>query len=85
MGAPAHRQEMVPQRESLYMDVLENVHAGIVFLTPEGIVLDIDEIPLHSAQIRREEVVGKPLVEGPWWSSSPASQAQLRVLVLSAF
>ncbi|EFH90518.1 PAS domain S-box protein [Ktedonobacter racemifer] len=84
MGVPAHCQETVPQRESLCMDVLDNVHAGIVFLTPEGIVLDINEIPLNSAHIRREEVVGKPLVEGPWWSSSPPSQAQLRAAIARA-
>ncbi|GHO60578.1 PAS domain S-box protein [Ktedonobacter robiniae] len=84
MGAPAERQEMVHQRESLYMEVLENVHAGIVFLTPEGIVLDLNKVPLDDAQIRREEVVGKPLVEGPWWSFSPPSQAQLRAAIKRA-
>ncbi len=65
MGAPAQCQEIVHQRESLYMDVLENVHAGFVFLTPEGIVLDLNEVPLDDAQIQREEVVGKPLVKAP--------------------
>ncbi|GHO56722.1 PAS domain S-box protein [Ktedonobacter robiniae] len=84
MGTPAKRQEIVHQRESLYMEVLENVHAGIVFLTPEGIVLDLNKVPLDDAQIRREEVVGKPLVEGPWWSFSPPSQAQLRAAIKRA-
>jgi hypothetical protein len=59
--------------------------AGFVFLTPEGIVLDLNEVPLDDAQIRREEVVGKPLVEGPWWSSSPPSQAQLRAKIFERF
>ncbi|GHO63647.1 hypothetical protein KSC_025390 [Ktedonobacter sp. SOSP1-52] len=84
MGAPAGRQEIVHQRESLYMEVLENVHAGIVFLTPEGIVLDLNKVPLDDAQIRREEVVGKPLVEGPWWSFAPPCQAQLRAAIKRA-
>jgi PAS domain S-box-containing protein len=66
LEGPALRQEMVHQRASFYIDVLENVHAGIVFLTPEGIVLDLNEVPLDEAQIRREEIVGKPLVEAPW-------------------
>ncbi|WP_420799349.1 PAS domain S-box protein [Ktedonospora formicarum] len=84
MGAPAERQEIAHQRESFYMEVLENVHAGIVFLTPEGIILDLNEVPLDDAQIRREEVVGKPLVEGPWWSFSPPSQAQIRAAIARA-
>ncbi|EFH80155.1 PAS domain-containing sensor histidine kinase [Ktedonobacter racemifer] len=84
MEAPAHRQEIVHQRGSLSMDVLKNMRAGIAFLTPDGIVLDLNEVLLDDAHIRREEVVGNPLVEGPWCSSSPASQAQLRAAIARA-
>jgi PAS domain-containing protein len=55
-----------------------------ILLTPEGIVLDLNEVPLDDAQIRREEVIGKSLVEGPWWSSSPLSQAQVRAALARA-
>ncbi|GHO58664.1 PAS domain-containing sensor histidine kinase [Ktedonobacter robiniae] len=84
MGGPAHRQEIVPERESLYMDVLNTLHAGFMILTPEGIVLDLNEVPLDDAQIRREEIVGKSLVEDPWWFFSPASQAQFRAAIARA-
>ncbi|GHO63402.1 hypothetical protein KSC_022940 [Ktedonobacter sp. SOSP1-52] len=79
----ARHQEMVPQRESLYMEVLENMHAGIILLTPEGIILDLNEVLLADAHIRREEVVGRPLIESPWWSSSPDRQ-QLHAAIAQA-
>ncbi|GHO62848.1 hypothetical protein KSC_017400 [Ktedonobacter sp. SOSP1-52] len=53
-------------------------------MTPEGIVLEINEVPLDDAHIRREEVIGKPLAEARWWSCSPPSQEQLRAAIARA-
>ncbi len=81
---PARRQEMFPQGEHLCLDNLGGLQTRIAILTPEGIVLDITAIPLNEAQVRREEVIGKPLAEAPWWSFSPASQEQLRAAIARA-
>jgi PAS domain S-box-containing protein len=53
-------------------------------LTPEGIVLEINEAPLEGVRIPREEVIGQPLAETPWWSFSAASQEQLRAAIARA-
>ena len=82
--APARRQEMFSQGERLSIDDLDGLHTRIGILTPEGIVLDINEVPLDDAQVRREEVIGKPLAEAPWWTCSPASQEQLRAAIARA-
>ncbi|WP_201394539.1 PAS domain S-box protein [Ktedonobacter sp. SOSP1-85] len=84
MRAPTPRQEMVPQGERLCIDDLDGLHTRIGILTPEGIVLDINAVPLDDAHIRREEVIGKPLAEAPWWSFAPASQEQLRAAIARA-
>jgi PAS domain S-box-containing protein len=63
---------------------LDSLHAGIAVLTPEGIVLEINEAPLGDARIRREEVIGKPLAQTPWWSFSPAGQEQVRAAIARA-
>ncbi|EFH80851.1 PAS domain-containing sensor histidine kinase [Ktedonobacter racemifer] len=84
MGAPAPRQETVPQSEHLYLNGLDGLYSGIVVLTPEGIVLGINEVPLADAQIRREEVIGQPLAQTRWWSCSPPSQEQLRAAIARA-
>ena len=81
---PTHRQETVPQGEHLSIDVLDGLHSGIGVLTPEGILLEISEVALDDAQVRREEVIGKPLTETPWWSFSPASQEQVRAAIARA-
>jgi len=82
--APARRQELVPTNQPLSVAVLDGLHAGIAVLTPEGIVLEINEAALDNAHIRREEVIGQSLVENPWWSFSPASQEQLRAAIARA-
>ncbi len=82
--APARRQEMVPTSPPLAVAVLDGLHAGIAVLTPEGIVLEINEAPLDGAHLRREEVIGQPLTQTPWWSFTPAGQEQLRAAIARA-
>jgi PAS domain S-box-containing protein len=81
---PTQRQETFPQGERLFIDDLDGLRTGIGILTPEGILLEINEVPLDDGQVRREEVIGKPLAETPWWSFSPASQEQLRAAITRA-
>ncbi|GHO76422.1 hypothetical protein KSD_41930 [Ktedonobacter sp. SOSP1-85] len=81
---PLPRRETCFPNEHLAADVLENIYSGVGVLTPEGIVLDINKVPLEDAQIRREGVIGKPLAEAPWWSFYPASQHQLRAAIRRA-
>src|SRR6266851_629012 len=82
--APARRQEMFPTSQPLSVAVLDGLHARIGVLTPEGIVLEINEAPLDGAHLRREEAIGKPLAETPWWSFSPASQERVCAAIARA-
>jgi PAS domain S-box-containing protein len=84
MSETARRQEMFPQSECLSLDDLDGLHTRIGILTPEGIVLEVNEVPLDDAHIQREEVIGKPLAKTPWWSFAPASQEQLRAAIARA-
>lgn len=65
-------------------DVLENMYVGVGCLTPDGILLEINEAPLTDAQIQREEVIGHPFVDTPWWTFYPDSQEQLRAAITRA-
>src|SRR5262249_22373805 len=80
----ALREAPVPQGEYLSIEDLDGLYSRIGVLTPEGIVLEINAVPLAEAQIRREEVLGHPLAETRWWSCSPASQEQLRAAISRA-
>jgi hypothetical protein len=63
------RRAPLPPRETfspdghLAADILENRYVVVGVLTPEGIVLDINEAPFADVQIRREEVISKPCAE----------------------
>ncbi|EFH82933.1 PAS domain S-box protein [Ktedonobacter racemifer] len=81
---PIRSQKTFFLEEHLTADVLVNLYVGVGVLTPEGILLDINEAPLADTQIRREEVIGQPFTETPWWSFYPASQQQLREAITRA-
>jgi PAS domain S-box-containing protein len=80
----AQRQETCSQREDLCADALGSLYARVGLLSPEGILLEINEAPLEDAQIRREEVIGHPFAETLWWSFSPTSQQPLRAAIARA-
>lgn len=84
------RREAAQSRETIFpahhfaADVLENIYVEVGCLTPEGILLEINEAPLVDAQIQREEVIGHPFADTPWWTFSLASQEQLRAAITRA-
>jgi PAS domain S-box-containing protein len=72
------------QSEQRYQDLLESLSDHVVILTPQGLVLEINEPPLVGAGVRREEVIGKCLIDLPVWSLASAAQEQLRAAVEQA-
>jgi PAS domain S-box-containing protein len=53
-------------------------------VTPDGLVLDINQRPLADARLQREEVVGKPLTDLPAGSEDQAVQEHLRAALATA-
>lgn len=70
--------------EQAYRDLLESFSDGVTILTPDGLILDINQRPLLDAHLRREEVLGKPFTDLPAWSSDPAVQERLRAAIARA-
>jgi PAS domain S-box-containing protein len=81
---PLPLQHALSWNEQLYRDLLESFADGVTIVTPEGLVLDINQRPLADAHLRREEAVGKPLADLPAWSSDPAVQEHLRAAIARA-
>jgi PAS domain S-box-containing protein len=81
---PRHLQHAFSRNEQRYRDLLESFSDGVTILTPDGLVLDINQRPLADAHLRREEVVGKPFTDLPAWSHDPAVQQQLRAAIARA-
>ncbi|MEJ2060840.1 MAG: EAL domain-containing protein [Gammaproteobacteria bacterium] len=49
---------------------------GIISL--DGLVRDVNELALKFAQARREDVIGKPFWETPWWTHDVQEQQRLK-------
>ena len=72
------------EHASLLFNLLKNISERIAILSPEGLLLEINQRPLIDSQVRREEVVGKPFTQFPSWSSVPVVQEQLRAAIAQA-
>jgi PAS domain S-box-containing protein len=64
--------------ERAVREMLDNVAAFVGILTPGGITLEVNRLPLELARLRREEVVGKQFADAAWWTYSPVEQARVR-------
>ena len=82
--AAARREAPVPQGEHPCIEGLDGLLSRIGILTPEGIILEVNEVLLAYGQIRREEAIGQTLAEARWWSFYPTSQEQLRAAIARA-
>ncbi len=58
--------------------LFDHTFGFIGLLSPEGLLLDANRTALDFVGATREEVVGRPFWETPWWTHSPALQQQLR-------
>lgn len=50
-------------------------------MDPQGTLLDINNLALELSGASREEVLGKPFWEGPWWRHDPVARDRLREAV----
>src|SRR5260221_2194714 len=73
---PPHLHDALRPNEQMYRDLLESVADGVTIVTPDGLILDINQRPLADAHLRREEGVGTPLTELPAMASDLAVQQQ---------
>src|SRR5258708_16008657 len=69
---PPPLQDALRRNEHMYRDLLESVADGVTIVTPEGLVLDINQRPLADAHLRRGAVTVVPLTRLAACSSHPA-------------
>lgn len=64
--------------------ILENSPQFIGLLSPDGVLLEINQPALEPQGLKREDVIGKPLWETIWWRDWPEAQEQLKRAVQQA-
>lgn len=66
------------------LTALDNVGHFVGLLTPDGILLEANAAALRAGGITRDEVIGRPFWEAPWWSYSPEAQQRVRQAIETA-
>ncbi len=66
------------------LTALDNVGHFVGLLSAEGILLEANAAALRAGGIARDDVVGRPFWDAPWWSYSPESQRRIREAIDAA-
>jgi len=71
-------EDVVQQSEQRYRAILDTTRGMIALLEPDGTLVDVNRTALERIGARREEVVGRPFWDTPWWTHDPEQQHRLR-------
>jgi len=81
----AKRSEMLlQQRDHRLRTILNNVLVFVGLLSPEGVILEVNDTALLLSGLKRSDVVGKYYWEAAWISHSPGVQDKLRAGIARA-
>ncbi|MCK6483934.1 MAG: PAS domain S-box protein [Phycisphaerae bacterium] len=69
-------EQKLAESERRLRDILDSLQAFVGLLSPDGVLLDANRAAYERAGLRRQDVVGRPLVDSYWISHSPAVQAR---------
>lgn len=79
-----HADGTLRESEARLRRILDRVVAFVGTLTPDGVLTEANEPALLAANLKREDVIGKPFWECYWWCYSAEVQEQLRDAVKRA-
>jgi PAS domain S-box-containing protein len=74
----------IKDSERKFRAVFDQTFELLGLLSPDGIVLEVNQSALDTVGAQLSDVVGKEFWETPWWSHSPQLQDQLRQWIAQA-
>ncbi|WP_404790478.1 PAS domain S-box protein [Altericista sp. CCNU0014] len=82
----AHRQveEDLRRSEQKFRAIFNSTFQFIGLLTPEGIVVEVNQAALRVVAAERADAIGKPFWETPWWTHFPQLQERLKQAIADA-
>jgi len=72
-----HTQNQLRDSEYRLRGILDSMFAFVGLFSTDGIVLEANRAPLAAARLKKEEVIGRRVVDTYWINHSPHTQAQL--------
>jgi PAS domain S-box-containing protein len=70
--------------EQRFHGIFDSAYELMGLLTPDGTLLEANRTALALVAARREDVIGKPFWETPWWKHSSTLQQELREQIARA-
>jgi PAS domain S-box-containing protein len=68
---------LVQESEERLRNIFDGILTFVGLFSTDGRVLEINQAALRALGLRREDVLGRFLADGPWWAQSPATQRQV--------
>jgi PAS domain S-box-containing protein len=68
-------EETLRESEKRFRLIFNQQFQFMAILSPEGVLLDVNELPLRATGTTREQVLGRLFWETPWWNNLPEMQA----------
>jgi PAS domain S-box-containing protein len=65
-------------RSSIFVQVMDSLDSFVGLLSVEGIVIEMNAAALAAVGLNREDVVGRPFPDMPFWNWSEALQGEVR-------
>lgn len=66
------------QSEQHYRAIVDTTRSLIGLLTPDGTLIDVNRTALERAGIGRQDAVGRPFWDTPWWAHDDEQRQRLR-------
>ncbi len=63
------------ESEKRFRNIFNQQFQFMAILSPEGVLVDVNELPLRAAGVTREQVLGRLFWETPWWEGLQEMQA----------
>ncbi len=76
--------EAVRQSEAKFRAIYDNMFQFIGLMTPEGMLLEVNQAVLDLAGISHEDIVNQLFWKAPWWRKSEANRQQLKEAIAQA-
>jgi PAS domain S-box-containing protein len=77
-------EQSLQRSEQRLRDVLDGVAAFVGVMTPDGTLIEANRAAREVAELKPEDVLGKPFADAYWWSFSQESQKRLQAAIQRA-
>jgi PAS domain S-box-containing protein len=74
-------EEARSDAEAVYLGLFQQEVNSVGLLTPDGTLIDANRRPFLVTGFRREDCIGKPFWETPWFNGDPDVQEQIKAAI----